>query len=113
MVYYSDELNSVHLSDLEADADTNLNRLEEIQRDYPHLTFDNNGYEYLSKDIKQSHKDQIKEVSSIIEKNLKGFVRFDNFKPRKDGSIDVRVQFYWSESFVGVGYFPIKEFSLE
>ena len=33
-----------------------------------------------------------------------------NFKINKDGSFSVRCQYYWDNSFKGVGYFNINEF---
>ena len=90
------------------------NRLKEIQKQYPKLTFDNNGYEYIFKE-KEGHKEQVKEIEDILKKEIKGFIRFDNFKPRKDGSFAVRCQYNWgahddSRYYEGVGYFEINDF---
>lgn len=81
-----------------------------FQKEYPKLTFDNQGYEYLNHKIQESHKKQIKEISDILKKSIEGFVRFDNFKLRENGTFDVRCQYYWDISFCGVGYFNINEF---
>ena len=81
------------------------------QQNYPELTFDNNGYEYLKAEIQESHKVIIDKISKILKRQVKGFSRFDNFKPRKDkNTFDVRCQYYWDIGFCGVGYFNIKEF---
>lgn len=90
------------------------NRLKEIQKTYPKLTFDNNGYEYIRKELNE-HKDVVEEISEILRNTIKGFVEFNNFKPRKNGSFSVRCQYNWgahdnSRSFVGVGYFEIEQF---
>ena len=86
-------------------------RLVEIKNQYPELTFDNNGYEYIFAK-KEKHKEQVDEIEGILRKTIKGFSRFDNFKPRKDGTFDVRCQYVWDSkiNFVGVGYFNIDEF---
>jgi len=89
---------------------TNYETLIKIQKEFPELTFDNNGYEYLDKEVKERHKEQIDLISEILKKEINGFVRFDNFKPRKNGTFDVRVQYYWDINFKGVGYFNIEDF---
>ena len=88
----------------------NYNRLILIQKEYPELTFQNEGYEYLSRDTVNKHKEQIEEISNILKTILKGFVQFNNFKVYKNGDIMIRVQYYWDERFIGVGYFNIEEF---
>lgn len=89
---------------------TDYNKIIEIKDKYPQLTFNNNGYEYLSKDIQESHKEIIKELSDILKRNIERFVSFDNFKPRKDGSFAVRVQCHYNIRFTGVRYFEIEDF---
>lgn len=91
---------------------TDYDKIIEIKDKYPQLTFNNNGYEYLSKEIQESHKEIIKELSDILKRNIEGFVKFNNFKPRKDGTYVVRVQYHyhWDKSFTGVGYFNIEAF---
>lgn len=89
-------------------------RLIQIKNEYPKLTFDNDGYEYIFEE-KKKHKEQVDEIEDILKKTIKGFVRFDNFKPRKEGTFDIRCQYNWgandnSRCFVGVGYFNIEEF---
>lgn len=90
---------------------TNYEMLIKIQKDFPELTFDNNGYEYLDKEVKERHKEQINIISEILKKEINGFVRFDNFKPRKNGTFDVRIQYQWSINFHGVGYLNIEDFN--
>jgi hypothetical protein len=91
-------------------------RLIELKNQFPELTFDNDGYEYLRKEVQEKHKEQIEEVSQILKETIEGFTSFNNFKPRKDGSFLVRCQHNWDESFVGVGYFGVelfKEFEID
>ena len=89
---------------------TNYELLKLYQFKYPELTFDNKGYKYLSKDIQERHKEQIKEISDILTETIERFRQFNNFKPRKDGSFDIRVQYAWDSNYNGVGYFNIELF---
>lgn len=86
------------------------NKLKEYQKNYPSLTFDNNGYEYLSRDVRESHSEQIKEINKLLHDNIKGFVEFNNFKPRKNDTFSIRYQCYWDETFIGVSYIDIEDF---
>ena len=93
---------------------TYYQRLREIQAQYPELTFQNVGYEYLSKEVKEEHAEQIAEISEILKATIGGFQRFDNFKIKKNGLVVIRCQFDWSykdgqRPFYGVGYFPITD----
>lgn len=87
--------------------------LSDIKKECPELTFDNSGYEYLPKDIRDKYSVQIAEIESILKEVIEGFVSFSNFKPRKDESVDVRVQYKWDEYFTGVGYFPLADVDAE
>lgn len=86
-------------------------RLIKFQKEYPELTFDNNGFEYLSPDIKEKYKTQINEISELLKEFDENFVRFDNFKPihGKNEEFYIRYQAHWSESFIGVVYLNINE----
>lgn len=90
--------------------DKYYNRLLQLQQDNPQLTFQNDGYQYLSKEIVENHKLQIAEISEILKTTVKGFEKFNNFRIRKNGDIVVRLQFQWSSSFTGVGYFELEDF---
>ena len=87
-----------------------IKKIIEIQSNFPKLTFQNEGYQYLSKEIKENHKKEIAEIESILKEEIFGFSEFNNFKINKDGSFSVRCQYYWNNSFKGVGYFNINEF---
>ena len=86
-------------------------RLIELKKDYPALTFQNEGYKYLSKEVKEKYKDQIDEISEIMKKLDPRFTEFNNFKDRNDGSFAIRYQAYYdsSHSFIGVVYLNINE----
>ena len=75
----------------------------------PDLLFDNDGYENLHSSIVERNKPAIKQVEEILSSCVKGFVRFQNFKPRKNGEISVRCQLYYDDqrTFIGVEYIPL------
>ena len=89
-----------------------FNRLNELKKQFPELTFDNEGYQYLPVEKREKHKEQIKEIEDILIKKLnpiQGVVNFNNFKPRKNGGFYIRVQMYWDERFKGVSYININD----
>ena len=90
--------------------DKYYNRLKQIQQDNPQLTFQNEGYQYLNREIVENHKSQIAEITEILKTTMKGFEKFNNFRIRKNGDIGVRLEYQWSSSFTGVGYFELEEF---
>lgn len=85
------------------------NRLIELQHLYPYLTFNNDGYEYLSLEIRNNHKEQISEISSLMKEIDPAYVEFFNFKPRKNGSFAIRYNCYYDERFIGVNYLDINQ----
>jgi len=87
-------------------------KLRDLMEKYPQLIFDNNGYEKLSPEIVLTNKSAIKEIEVILKKYVKGFVSFQNFKPRKDGSIAVRYQVLYDDegTFTGVAYTDLSVF---
>jgi hypothetical protein len=76
----------------------------------PELVFNNNGYERLSHEVVERNKEAITEIEKILKECVSGFVSFQNFKPRKDGTMAVRCQTRWSDWFIGVSYFPLEDF---
>ena len=90
--------------------DKYYNRLKIIKLEYPELTFQNNGYEYLNKEIREKYSEQIEEISNILKITVKGFRVFNNFKDRENGSFYIRFQSHWDETFTGVEYFDIENF---
>ena len=90
----------------------NYKRLVELQKQYPELTYDNHGYDEISDDVVARHKEQIEEISNILEQEITDFVRFQNFKIQKDGTIQIRCQIQYdpNHSFIGVGYFDLNTF---
>tara|TARA_R110002012_G_C11439318_1_gene590400 strand:- start:283 stop:603 length:321 start_codon:yes stop_codon:yes gene_type:complete len=75
-------------------------RLLELIKKYPQLTFENDGYKYLPEKVVKAHAEPIEEISVLLRKWNPVFVEFNNFK--KSGT--VRYQGYWSPHFIGVCY---------
>lgn len=92
------------------------NRLLEIQKEYPSLTFNNDGYEYINKEkLTEADKKALEEVTQILDKSIVGFREFNNFQ-LKNNKIKVRFQFEWTADeeeprirFIGVGYLHLEE----
>ena len=86
--------------------------LKYYQRNYPDLTFQNIGYQYISPIIREKYSEQISEISKQIKKQVSWFVKFNNFKIHKEDEIVVRFQGYYDSSlgFIGVVYMPLEHF---
>ena len=81
-----------------------------IQQNYPKLTFQNNGFEYIDRrEFSDDEKEVDTKVSEILKKHIHDFVRFDNFTFNKKGELRVRFQYHWSSFFTGVGYITLRE----
>lgn len=77
---------------------------------YPELVFDNDGYEQLPREVIERNREGINKIEAILKVCVSDFCSFQNFKPRKDGSIAIRCQTRWSDYFRGVSYFPLENF---
>ena len=87
--------------------------LLKIVEENPDLVFNNDGYENLPRGIVEENQDIIDHINNLMRANDPDFVSFQNFKPRKDGSMAVRYQGIWSRSdpyFIGVVYDPLESF---
>lgn len=89
-----------------------------IYNNYPKLTLQNEGFEYINQDtLTEEEKNKLKEVNDILKKAIKGFVEFYNFRLSKDTQeLQIRFDFNWAaddpvaaQSFVGVGYLYLDE----
>jgi len=87
--------------------------LNNLREQYPELTFNNDGYENIPDAVRARNKQGHDNIEALLKKSVQGFVRFQNFKPRKDGSIAVRCQMYCDQKFVGVTYIPLEDFKPE
>lgn len=88
-------------------------KLMELKDQYPDLVLKNDGYQYLRMDIRESHKDIIKEIENLLIPLIPRFREFNNFKPRENGTFAIRCQYGWDQSFTGVGYFEESDFMSE
>lgn len=76
----------------------------------PELTFNNIGYQYISKEIQDKYAKEIITIETILKKYIEGFSEFNNFKPRlENNSVVIRCQYYWGNGFTGVGYFNVDD----
>lgn len=91
---------------------TAYTQLTKLMNDNPGLVFKNDGYEKLPESVVEAHRDAIKSIEDILRQCVKGFVSFQNFKPRKDGSTAVRYQVRYDDEgrFTGVAYTDLREF---
>ena len=85
-------------------------KLTDIQKTYPELTYQNHGYDTLIREALQIDAlNALKEAEAIIKKHIKGCVSFNHFKLNKQKEIELRVQYHYSDSFTGVGYLKLSE----
>lgn len=93
---------------------TQYDRILEIQKQHPKLTFNNKGYEYIKKsELSEDDILAFQEVTNILKDHVIGFSEFNNFLDTKD-VIRLRFQYnYGAEnnttSFTGVGYIELDE----
>lgn len=87
--------------------------LTKLMEEYPDLVFDNHGYENIPEQVREASIKGHDKVEAILKERVTGFVEFQNFKPRSDGTVAVRCQTYWNESFIGVSYFSMENFKPE
>ena len=99
-------------------------KLLSIQKEFPALTFQNNGYEYLNMSkLTEIELEKFKEAENILRKCILGFIKFNHFKICKEKNSDltaivVRFQYNWTADddysknplpFIGVGYLEVEE----
>jgi|TARA_R110000823_G_scaffold114885_4_gene237384 hypothetical protein len=87
--------------------------LSAVMRSNPDLIFWNDGYQELDADTIAANKEAFDKVTALLTKSVPNFVRFQNFKPRLDGSTAIRCQTRWDDSFRGVTYIPLDDFKPE
>lgn len=92
--------------------------LMESYENYPHLCFQNQGYEYINPNtLDEEDKIRIKEIEVILRKSILGFSKFSNFRKNREGDPVIRLQYNWDADsdlanktpFTGVGYIRIDE----
>lgn len=90
-------------------------KITEIKNNYPELTFNNEGYQYLSNEVKGKYNEQIEGVKNLIKSVFPYITEFNNFKPKHDGTFSIRCQGYYDEVtyFQGVYYFNESNFLID
>jgi len=95
-----------------------LDRLLEIQKAYPNLTYNNRGYDSLNLSrLTPEELKNFKEAEEIISTSIKGFSEFNHFKPSKTKPELPMIRFQYNYSadipgslpFKGVGYLFVHE----
>lgn len=88
-------------------------RLMEIYTQYPNLSLQNKGYQYINKSkLTAEELEVFSEVQTILSKHINDFREFNNFKISKRGEIQLRFQYIWDPNdtrFRGVGYILLSE----
>jgi ABC-type uncharacterized transport system substrate-binding protein len=91
-------------------------QLLEIFTNYPNLTVQNIGYDFHRKSpLTDEEKDKIKEVETLLRKNIFGFNSFKNFRTNnKTQEIQLRFDYNYNYDnngipFNGVGYLYLHE----
>lgn len=101
------------------------NKLVEIQKEFPHLTFNHEPYqEWIPAHFTDSDKKALEQVKELVKKAIYGFKNFTNFFYNKKGVLCVRFYYDWSFTwnndeekipirnslpFTGVGYLELQE----
>lgn len=85
--------------------------LDALRLAYPDLTYNNHGFDNIPKNVREANAEGQEKIEAILKETVRDFVKFQNFKPRKDGSFAVRCQTKWSPYFTGVSYFPLENFT--
>lgn len=101
------------------------NKLLDIQKQYPNLTFKHEPYqEWIPAHFTEKDKNALNEVKSIIKKAITGFSNFTNFYFSRKGVLCIRFYYDWSYAwendvnkipikkglpFTGVGYLELSE----
>ena len=68
-----------------------------IQKEFPALTFQNNGYEYLNMSkLTEIELEKFKEAESILKKSIKGFSKFNQNNHRRNYMKDST---YWARQY--------------
>ena len=71
--------------------------LLDIQKRFPALTFQNEGYQYIDKSkLSEDDLKALKHVESVLRKSIKGFSKFYNFCNSKDGQLSIRFDYEYS-----------------
>lgn len=86
--------------------------LDALRRTYPDLTFANKGKENIPADVRAANAEGQAKIEAILKETVADFIRFRNFRPRKDGTFAIRCQTRFSLGIAGgeSHYFPLEKF---
>ena len=96
-------------------SENKYNKIKNIQKNYPVLTFQNKGYQYINKNnLSKKDEEKIKQIEEILNKSIKGFSKFNNFRLSDENEIVIRFQYNYNYDgvgipFMGVGYIYLEE----
>lgn len=85
--------------------------LTKLAADHPELVFQNHGYQYIGREVREAKAEQLARIKEILKEHIVGFVEFFNFRLDKEGIV-LRFDYNWGASegtlhYVGVGYLPL------
>lgn len=85
--------------------------LVEMYKNFPNLTLQNDGYEYIKKDtLTDNDKGAILLIEKLLRQKIVGFSEFNNFRlSKKEGLPQIRLQYQYGPGFTGVGYILVDE----
>lgn len=99
-------------------------KLLDIQKSNPKLTFQNDGYQYIGRNtLEEDDKNKLSEAEEVLRKVIKGFKEFNNFK-LSEKTEEIRIRFRYDymadwkadnefsrkpSPFTGVGYLYLDE----
>lgn len=81
--------------------------LTTIFNEHPELCFQNEGYQYVGRHIREAKAEQLARIEEILKEHVEGFANFFNFRKGKEGQIVLRFDYAWGPHFTGVGYLPL------
>lgn len=92
--------------------------LEKLQIEHPELTFQNVGYQYIGREVRDGKAKEIARIEDILKEHVTGFGEFFNFQLRDKGNATrdtfLRFDYNWGAAdntlwFRGVGYLNLRE----
>lgn len=90
-----------------------FNIISDIQKEFPVLTFQNDGYQYIKEVLNNDEEKARMDVAKILGKHVRGFSSFTNFRISKNNELQIRLQYNYNWDaglpFTGVGYILLDE----
>lgn len=87
-----------------------FDRLIQIQKEFPALTFQHEPYQYVDKNkFNETDRKAFDEVSEILDKHIKGFIAFSNFYHDNKKELNIRFKYDWQADNDNKGNLPYFE----